>query len=181
MRTLFTIMNVSENSPSFQNWMQEVGIKHAKRVILTATSASLYFVVDTEDYNSILAVDHWVDPDKLRWVNPNDRHWEITACNKQYVREFVGDATRYLGSMCEVSAINARDHNKEQPYHWSLYDGEQDIHWHAEFRNPNTIRNFTSEPMKVLGTVTGRWPLDPCCPKPLVPRVKLPLIEFHEL
>lgn len=155
MRTLFTILNVAENSLSFQNWMQESGIKHVKRVVLTSTTAVVHFVVDTEDYNSILTVEHWVDPEA--------RRWEITACNKQYVREYVGDAVRYLGSMCEVGPLNARDHNEEHPYHWSLYDGVFDVHWVAEFRNPNSIRHFTSDPKPL--TVSERWPVDPRCPQ----------------
>lgn len=156
MRTLFTIYNVEENKLAFENWMTHLGIPYRNRVVLTDKAWVNHFVVDTEDFNNdVDRVEHWVDPEA--------RRWEVTACNKQYCREWVGDQRRYLGSMCQVDAVVAQHHLTERGYHWALLDKEAGKYWIAQFRNPNTVRHFTSDPASI-GAETGRWPRDPRCP-----------------
>lgn len=162
MRTLFTIYDANANGPAFEDWLTENGINFRKRIVISSTKAVMHYVTDEIDFHSILAVEHWVDED--------ERRWEITACNKQYVREVFGGGTRYLGSMCEVGADVAMDHNRERIYNWSLFNGDTEQHWIAQFRNPNVLRHFIDDPITraLTGRDDGRWPIDPRCPKPRV-------------
>lgn len=166
MRVICKLNEYDENyAMSVGSFMRSIGLKFVVRHFVSLTNLHRVYVMESEGYYRQLV--------PTGFVNITDKWWEVTACNKQYISEHTWDGQpQSLGSMCEVTEQEARDHvfNWQAHKRWYLLNEDTGVHWLPLKQNPNRVGNHTS-PGKMTSPCV--WPIDPRCPRP--PEGVLPL------